>query len=51
VTPDSLSRAKRYTARRVGSPNAEVIADTCAVKDPEVRLADLLDTQVLYLWP
>jgi hypothetical protein len=34
-------------ARRVGSPNAEVIADTALVKD---ELADLEATSVLYLW-
>jgi hypothetical protein len=28
-----------------------VIADTVAVKEPDVWLADLLGTQVLYLWP
>jgi hypothetical protein len=40
-------------ARRVGSPKADVIADTVAVNAFGVMTLVVLtsDTQVLYLWP
>jgi hypothetical protein len=40
-------------ARRVGSPKAEVMADTVAVKAFGVMtwVVVMSDTQVLYLWP